>query len=223
MGSSSRHKIIMRNLHADPETACTGVILAGGQNTRFSGKNKAFVHFDGRRIMDRLHEVFSAVFSEMILVTNQPMDYLEWDLTIARDVYPVRSSLTGIHAGLRYARTPFVFVTACDTPFLKKEIVEAVLSRITPEVSVVVPETPGGIEPLCAAYAKTCLPVMEQRIKARKFQIRQMFSKWRVRKIPEAALRVHDPELMSFFNINTARDYSVAKEWAEKHPAGGAQ
>jgi molybdopterin-guanine dinucleotide biosynthesis protein A len=145
----------------NPDTACTGVILAGGLNKRFSGENKAFISFGNRRVIDNIYEVFRAVFDEIILVTNQPMAYLEWDVNIVTDIYPYRSSLTGIHAGLFYARTPFIFVTACDTPFLKKEMVETVISHIEPGDAVVIPETAEGTEQLCAAYSKTCLSLME--------------------------------------------------------------
>lgn len=209
----------MRDKPSHSETACTGVILAGGLNTRFSGKNKAFIDFGGRRVIDHIYDMFSSVFAEIILVTNQPMDYLDWNATIVSDIYAARSSLTGIHAGLFYARSPFAFVTACDTPFLKKEIVQTVLSRITPGVAVVIPETDGGIEPLCAVYSKACLPLMERRIQAKQFQIRKMFSKIRVKKVSESVLRQNDPELMSFFNINTTQDYSKAKDWLAKKSA----
>ena len=199
------------------ETACTGVILAGGLNKRFSGENKAFIRFGNRRVIDNLYEVFKAVFDEIILVTNEPMDYLEWDVNIVTDIYPYRSSLTGIHTGLFYARTPFIFVTACDTPFLKKEMVETVVSRIESGDAVVIPETAKGTEQLCAAYSKTCLSLMERQIKEKRFQIKKMFGKVRVKKIPETVLRQVDPELMSFFNINTAEDYSKAKLWLEQN------
>ena len=49
---------------------CTGVILAGGLNTRFSGKEKAFLKIDGMCILDRVLDTFKAVFHEIILVTN---------------------------------------------------------------------------------------------------------------------------------------------------------
>ncbi len=201
------------------DTACTGVILAGGLNKRFSGKNKAFIHFGNRRVIDNIYDVFKSVFDEIILVTNQPLSYLEWNVNIVTDVYPVRSSLTGIQAGLFYARTPYIFVTACDTPFLKKEMVEMIVSHIDPGAAVVIPETAKGTEQLCAAYSKTCLSLMERQIKEKKFQIKKMFEKIRVKKIPENRLRQADPELMSFFNINTDADYSEARKWLEQHPA----
>jgi len=198
------------------DTACTGVILAGGLNKRFSGKNKAFINFGNRRVIDNIYDIFKSVFEEIILVTNQPMAYFEWDVNIVTDIYPVRSSLTGIHTGLFYARHPFIFVTACDTPFLKKEMVETVVSYIEPGVAVVIPETSDGTEQLCAVYSKSCLSLMERQIKEEKFQIKKMFKKIRVKKIPETVLRDNDPELMSFFNINTAEDYLKAKKWLEQ-------
>ena len=95
---------------------CTGVILSGGLSTRFNGNNKAFIRVHGKRIIDRLYEVFSDLFDEIILVTNQPLQFLEWDLTIVTDLFSVRSSLTGIHAGLFYMKNPFAFFSIEDEP-----------------------------------------------------------------------------------------------------------
>jgi len=195
---------------------CSGVILAGGLNERFSGRRKAFLTIGERRIIDVIYDVFSSVFKEIILVTNNPMDYLEWDVNIVTDVYPVRSSLTGIHTGLFYASHPYIFVTACDTPFLKRELVETIVAQIEPGDAVVIPETSEGTEQLCAAYSKTCLSLMERQIKEKRFQIKKMFRKIRVKKIPEKELRKIDPELMSFFNINTNEDLIYARSLQEK-------
>ena len=88
---------------------CTGVILSGGLNTRFNGHNKALIRVGQRRILDRLYDVFSELFDEIILVTNHPLQFLDWDLTIVTDIFSTRSSLTGIHAGLFYMKNPFAF------------------------------------------------------------------------------------------------------------------
>jgi molybdenum cofactor guanylyltransferase len=202
--------------------SCTGVILAGGLNSRFLGRNKAFIDIGKHRIIDHIYGIFRSVFDEIILVTNQPMDYLDWDMTIVTDVYPVRSSLTGIYSGLFHASHPYIFVSACDTPFLKKEMVETVVAAIEPGDAVVIPETSHGTEQLCAAYSKTCLSLMERQIREEIYQIKRMFRKVRVRKIPEHILRERDAELISFFNVNTREDYTIAKEWlAKNHRTGG--
>ncbi|MBI5580763.1 MAG: molybdenum cofactor guanylyltransferase [Deltaproteobacteria bacterium] len=191
---------------------CSGVILAGGLSTRYGGENKAFLKVGGVRILDHLFDLFSELFNEIILVTNRPRDFLEWDALIVTDVFPVRSSLTGIHAGLFYASHPFAFFSACDTPFLKKEIVETVLSEIEPGADLVLPRTSAGYEPLCAAYSRRCLKPAEDHLQANKLKIQQALKNCRIKTIPEDRLREKDPGLVSFFNVNTPQDLAQAEQ-----------
>ncbi len=195
------------------DTACSGVILAGGLSRRFSGINKAFLEVGGRRMIDSVYDVFKSVFDDIIIVTNQPWLYLDLDATLAADIFPVRSSLTGIHAGLFYSGNPFIFAAACDTPFLQADLVRLILSRIEPGAGVIAPETAAGMEPLCTAYAKTCLPVVERHLEQKIYKIQSFFKSLRVIRVPEETLRVADPELKSFFNINTAAELEQAEAW----------
>ena len=190
---------------------CTGVILSGGLNTRFDGENKAFISVGGRRIIDRLLDVFSDLFDEIILVTNHPELFLQWDLTIVTDIFDLRSSLTGIHTGLFYSNNPYAFFSACDTPFLKKELVEILVKQIEQKFDIIMPETAAGFEPLCAIYSKRCLKPAEDHLKANKLKIQWAFRSNRIKHIPENQLRSVDPELGSFFNINTPEDLARAE------------
>ncbi len=191
---------------------CTGVILSGGLSTRFNGNNKAFIRVGGKLMLDRLYDVFSDLFDEIILVTNHPLQFLEWDLTIVSDIFSDRSSLTGIHAGLFYMKNPFAFFSACDTPFLKKELVETLIENIEKNIDIIMPETAAGFEPLCAIYSKRCLKQAEQHLKENKFKIQWAFRGNRIKNIPENLLRTKDPDLLSFFNINTPDDLVRAEE-----------
>ncbi len=191
--------------------ACTGVILAGGENLRFSGKQKALMQVGGKRILDRIFDVMSGVFKDIILVTNNPGRYLEWDATIVTDLLPVRSSLTGIHTGLFYARTDYAFFTASDTPFLKKEMITAIFDGISPGIDIVMPETNHGREPLCALYSRNCLESARHSIENGRFKIMRAFRKKNVRIISEKTSRKADPRLLSFFNVNTQEDLRVAE------------
>jgi molybdopterin-guanine dinucleotide biosynthesis protein A len=193
----------------------TGVILAGGQNTRFSGTNKALIRVAGRCILDRIYDIFSDIFEEIILVTNDPIQYLEWDLNIVSDIFSIRCSLTGIHAGLFYMNTPYAFFVACDIPFLKKDLVETILDNIEPRIDIVIPDTSKGFEPLCSVYSKKCLNPVEQQLVKQQLKIRQVFQKVRVKKLPETILRQNDPDLISFYNINTHDDLTKAEQIAK--------
>ena len=195
---------------------CSGAILAGGMNTRFSGRDKALVSVGRRRILDRIYDVFIELFDEIFLITNNPVRYLEWDITIVSDLFPVRSSLTGIHAGLFYASNPHVFFTACDTPFIKKELIEAIIKHIEPGYDASMPEISASLEPLYAVYAKQCLQRIEQNLAREKLKIQSVFKKNRIKKIPEKILRERDPKLISFININSPEDLDKAEGLCER-------
>jgi molybdopterin-guanine dinucleotide biosynthesis protein A len=173
---------------------CTGVILAGGRNSRFSGKNKALIPVAGKRILDRIHDVFTNLFDNIMLVTNDPLQYMPWNFDIVTDIFPIRSALTGIHTGLFYVTTPYAFFTGCDIPFLKKELVEILLANLEPGIDIVIPETSQG------------------HLLKKSFKIQRIFQKVRVKKIGENILRSVDPDLASFSNINTPDDLSRAEE-----------
>ena len=191
---------------------CTGIILSGGLATRYDGTDKAFLRVGGIRILDRIYRIYAQLFDEIILVTNSPEKFLEWDLLIVPDLFPIRSSLTGVHAGLFFMSNPFAFISACDTPFIKKEIVETVVENIEEHIDIVMPETAAGFEPLCAAYSKRCLTAAQQHLEQDKVKIIKAFRKCRIKTISEKALRVNDPDLQSFFNINTPADLQRAEE-----------
>ena len=194
------------------KVSCSGVILAGGRNTRFSGKDKAFLSVGSTRIMDRLVHLFKEIFEEVVLVTNDPLKYLDYDVYVVTDLVPLRSSLTGIHAGLFHINSQYAFFTACDTPFLKKQLVERIVSAIDDKVDIIIPETSKGMEPLCAAYSQRCLQPITRLLEKRQLKIQSFFNKSRVRTIHENALRKIDPDLTSFFNINTPEDLVRAEE-----------
>jgi molybdenum cofactor guanylyltransferase len=190
---------------------CTGVILAGGLSTRFHGKNKALLQIQGKTILHYIYNVYKALFDEIILVTNSPVDYLDWDLEIVMDIFSIRSSMTGIHTGLFYAGHPYAFVSACDTPFIKKELVETVLEGIHGNAEWIVPQTKFGLEPMCAVYSKHCMQNMETCLNNEKLKIDKCLRKVPTKIISEKKLLEKDPDLISFFNVNTPEDLCKAE------------
>jgi len=173
------------------------------------GMNKAFLSVGNRTILDRLYSTLQGLFDEVLLVTNDPFQYLSWDLTIVTDLFPIRSALTGIHAGLFHASAPYVFITACDTPFLKKGLIKTLLEELEPKWDVIIPVTQEGNQPLCAIYSKRCIKPIERQLRNEDPKILKFFPKVKVKEIQEAQLRSADPHLISFFNINTPEDFTA--------------
>ncbi|MBW1616445.1 MAG: molybdenum cofactor guanylyltransferase [Deltaproteobacteria bacterium] len=189
----------------------SGVILAGGANSRFNGRNKAFINIAGRSIIENAYSILKSLFKQIIIVTNQPEKYAEFNADIATDIFSIKSSLTGIHAGLFYAKYPFSFVAGCDMPFLNKELIEALAKEIKPHLDVIIPETPKGLEPLCAVYSKKMLVSIEGKIKAKNFYIKSILNKVKTKRVSEKFLRRYDKDLISFFNINSPEELEKAE------------
>ncbi len=185
---------------------CTGVILAGGLNKRFDGQNKAFIRIGGKRIVDRLLEVYGRLFDQIVLVTNDPAAYMDVDALIVTDHYSVRSSLNGLHAGLFAATHEHAFFAACDTPFIKGALIQLLMDTVTRKADILIPSTAAGYEPMFAVYKKTCLPAMAWQLERDLLKIQGLFRRLRVKTVDEADLRTVDPELVSFFNVNTPAD-----------------
>jgi molybdopterin-guanine dinucleotide biosynthesis protein A len=200
---------------------CSGIILSGGLNRRFSGKEKALIRFGDTPIISRIFSVLFELFEETIVVTNSPLHYTDWDAFIATDIMPVRSALTGIHTGLFYASYDYAFICAGDVPFLNREVIQLLLEAVEPRWDVIIPQTPAGIEPLCAVYAKQMLPTIEGNLKKKRLKIRQSFRKGRIKKIEASVIREKDPAFLSFFNVNTPEDLEQAlrleKEEEHRH------
>lgn len=216
--------------------SCTGVILAGGLNLRFGGKNKALSKVGEKTILDRTLVSFGALFQETMVVTKTPLEYLAWDALIVTDIFPARSPLAGLHAGLTYTQTPFIFITACDTPFIKTAMIKTLLREIDTKSDIIVPETEKGLQPLCAVYARQCLPVIEEQLRQEAsatrnisagpkkrvlnqgLKILNIYDTLRVKRIPEQRLLAVDPNLLSFFNVNTPEDFVQAEQILSENP-----
>jgi molybdopterin-guanine dinucleotide biosynthesis protein A len=203
--------------------ACSGVILAGGRSTRFAGQDKGLLKVNGKTILDHIYPILNALFEEVLLVTHNPLAYIGWDLEIVSDLFPVRSSLTGIQAALFHASNPYVFITACDVPFLRQELIQALLAHVTHGCDLVVPQTTAGIEPLCAVYARRCLPRIEQSLYRGRYKIGAALNPKRICTVSERILRTADPELLSFCNINTPEDLTRAARMARASEPGPYQ
>ena len=190
----------------------TGVILAGGNHQRLPGINKALVTIGRKRVIDYLLDSFRDLFREIIIVTNEPTLFLDTDALIVSDLYNTRSSLNGIYSGLFHASASHAFFTACDMPFIKKELIQTICHASEPQISITIPQTQKGFEPLCAVYGKTCLRPIEDQIAKGIPKIMGFFNRVKVKAVPESLLRQADPELESFFNVNTPDDLANAKK-----------
>jgi len=175
----------------------------------------------GRSILERLLACLQPIFDDCIIVTRQPRLYADIPARVVADLYDDRSSLTGIHAALVAAKTDFGFVVPCDTPFLQPGVVHTLLGVLTPDLDVVVPRIGDHYEPLCAVYAKRCIPAIEEQLAHGNYRIYDFFNRVNVKTVSTHRIKAVDPRLLSFFNVNTPQAYRTSQRIASSEVASG--
>lgn len=183
--------------------------MAGGKSRRM-GRDKAWLDLgDGIPIVRRVVAVLAGVADEVFVVANDPA-YDALGLRVVRDRYPDGGALGGIATAVAAAAGEVVLAAACDMPFLSAPVWQLIV-RLAPDSDVVVPRVAGEFETLHAAYAKSCLPAMVSALTTRRLRVISFFPDVRVREVGEDELRMADPGLRSFTNVNTPEELEAAR------------
>jgi molybdenum cofactor guanylyltransferase len=183
----------------------TGIILAGGKNSRM-GTKKAFLTIDGVRLIDKILAVYQDVFAEIIIVTNDPLAYTEFfATTVVTDIYKEKGALGGIYTGLFFASHDYSFVAACDIPFLSKDFIIYLTEQVD-KYDIVVPQLSDGFQPLHAVYSQNCLSPIKRLLIADKLKFTGFYKEMRLLSIPEEKIRPFNEDGRLFLNINTPKD-----------------
>jgi molybdopterin-guanine dinucleotide biosynthesis protein A len=185
-------------------TNLTGFILLGGKSSRY-GTNKAFVEIEGVRLVDRVAGVMQSIFDRVVLVTNTPGEYTYLGIPMVEDLIKGLGPMGGIYTGLMTMKNACGFFVACDMPFLSEGLIRHMVD-VRDDFDAVVPRMDWMLEPLHALYTKKCLPVIQEAIGRHEHQIFKCFARLRMRYVDEEELRLWDPELRSFFNVNKPQD-----------------
>jgi FdhD protein len=170
------------------------------------GSNKALLPYRGGRFIEAIHRLLNDMFPEVILVTNNPEQYDFLPCRKVPDLFENGGVLAGIHSGLYHSSNPAIFAVACDMPYLMKSLIRFMAARADAG-GVLIPESPGGLEPLHAFYGKGCLAAIEATLLSGQRRIVSFFDRTNVSKINREQVACFDPSFTSFININTPHDY----------------
>jgi molybdopterin-guanine dinucleotide biosynthesis protein A len=201
----------------------TCIILAGGASRRM-GRDKAFIQIEGIRLLDYVYKKCRELFSEIIIVTNQPQQFVDYQTPVVPDEIPGIGSIGGLYTGLKRASNYYSFCVACDMPFLNPELIALIIEK-RHSSDVVIPRTRAGLEPLHALYSKRCIEPLKKYIEKGDLKISNILAEVKVRYCNEEEIKKVDPSLLSFMNVNTKKELFKIQQmvkgipWTEKHDA----
>lgn len=186
------------------------------------------IQLGGKLVLARVTDTLRSLCDELVFVArdsqsdDSPDTAIALRMHVVTDTLPYEGPLAAIHAGLKAAVTPLAFVTGADYPFLSKRLIEAMIASAystgaKPE-SVLV-RVSGRVHPLHTvlvvddwlAAVETALEAGE-RSPSRLIESALANDNPVVSILTEDEVQQHDPRLLSFFDINTPEQLSIARK-----------
>lgn len=193
----------------------TGLVLAGGASRRM-GRDKAFLDLGGQPMIRIVVDRITMVCDEVIIVVSGDLGrYVDLGTNVVADQFEDVGALGGLHAGLDAASHELALAVGCDMPFLKPDVLRAFADWAS-GFDVTLLRYNGYVQPLHAAYRRSCVPAIDAAIRAGERRIISFFPHVRVRHVTPEEVAAIDPDLRSFRNINTPEQWEAARAaWPE--------
>lgn len=195
----------------------SAIVLAGDLSSRF-GQDADFWELNNKPLVKHVVDAVSSVVDETIVVThsqNNAAKYAEIlgsHVKFAVDSGETKSSVIGALAGFELASQKYSLLLSSNAPFVSREIVE-LLFELCYRRSAVVPRWPNQqIEPLHTVFlTQMALEAAKQAVTEGKLDLYALVEDLRgVRYVSTLVIQELDPELKSFFTVNTLLDLKRA-------------
>jgi len=181
---------------------CTAVILTGGESKRM-GADKASVVLSGKPLLEHVLAQLEPLFADILISVREKRPDIVYPQIV--DGSESRGPMVGIQSALEAVKTDWVFVIACDMPLISTGLIQH-LAGLRSQHDAVVPFAFNRPQPLFGFYNKTCLPLMEARMKQGKRSMIRLLDDLDTYLLSEQQVKVTDPELKSLLSLDTMED-----------------
>jgi molybdopterin-guanine dinucleotide biosynthesis protein A len=197
----------------------SAIILAGGFSRRF-GSDKGRVLLQGKHLVQHVIDNVTPAVDEVLVVVSSQKQKNDFEPIIKNtaklvvDKVESQSPLIGAITGFDSTIGDYSILLPCDAPLVSTKIVQFLLDLCTNK-SAVIPRWPTGyIEPLQSVYhTKSALCAAKKALDEGSLNMRVMISNLpRVRYVSTIVLEQIEPELLTFFNVNTPQDLEIVNK-----------
>lgn len=199
--------------------ALSVAILAGGKSSRMN-QDKAFLQYKGKAFVDLIFNEMKKVSTDVKVVIGKKdkarfQDILGSNADIVNDIFDLDNPMGGMMTACSLLDKGYVAFIACDLPLVRSELVFGLYQRALGHSAAIPRWNDGHIEPLCAVYnVEQTRKAGDTALKAGKIGCKNLISYLKdVVFIDTEELRRYDPQLVSFLNINSAKDLAMLMQY----------
>jgi molybdopterin-guanine dinucleotide biosynthesis protein A len=196
----------------------SAVILAGGKSSRM-GFDKQLLQVKNHHLLRHHGQTLAAIFDQVIVVTNTPDMYKGTHFTLVHDEFSGKGPLGGLHVGLKAAFSSYVYLLACDMPFIHLDFILH-MQKFLREAGgdACVTRFGSHIEPFNAFYSREIVKDIEGFLRAGKTSFFQFLQSVNTLYVPESEARYFSPDWSMFANLNTRQEF---EQWKFRNPELG--
>lgn len=198
----------------------TGIVLAGGKSLRL-GIDKSFIEINGRTLIELVVAKLAECVGDLIVVVDgvrkkEDVERVlkDYNISVVVDTIKDFGPIAGIYEGLKHAKSEYCGIFATDLPFLNKDLVDFLFRSCIGFDAAIAVWSEKYREPLNAVYRKD--PMYRACEYSINIKSKKVFSCVKLLKdvnfIPIGLIKKIDPELKSFFNLNTREDIDLINQ-----------
>lgn len=198
-------------------------MLAGGCSGRF-GQDKGLLLLMNKPLVKHVLDAVENLAEERLVVVSSETQAANYQKIVGKntrvliDMGKIQAPLMGALTGFEAARGDYSLLLPCDVPFVSSDAARF-LFDICMGKAAVVPRWPDGyIEPLQAVYHReSAVEASASALDSGELRMQAMIERLRgVRYVSSLVLQEIDPELRTFFNVNTQLDLKKAEGMLRK-------
>ena len=188
----------------------SALILAGGKGTRIGYDKKKLV-LNGGSVMTTLVKRLRTVFDEIIVSSNNEFEYE--NVSVLPDEIG-SGPLAGIYQGLRRCGSEYLYVIACDMPFVSPAYIAFMKNKIENggPFDVCVARNEDFIEPFNALWGKSCIDPVREALESGAYKVLPVLKKLRLCVVSQDEVKQFSGPRDLFFNINYDTDLRDAEK-----------
>ncbi len=182
----------------------SGYVLTGGASSRM-GRDKAFLPYRGSTLVEHVARAVREAAGSVALI-GPPVKYASLGYPVYPDKQPGYGPLGGVYTALAITPSPWNLVVACDMPGLSTAVLNELLARAVQSgrLCVMASATDGSVEPLCAVYHQSCLPVLEHALRDKRLKMNDLAAELAALAVPV--------ETAAVANVNSPVDWARFEE-----------
>lgn len=180
------------------------------------GRDKGLLPLRGDPMVSYVIDAMLGIVNEIVISVGKGQapkydEYAEIGFEVVEDRATGMGPMEGILCSLKASRGDYVLVSPCDTPFLKPGICELLLSKSRGKDGAV-PVIRDKFEPVHGAFRRgDAMKAFDEAFAAGKRKPSSAYGALDLFFVDEAAIRTVDPDLESFWNLNTPEDLRLAE------------